>query len=150
MLNPQIRQLPALKVIGLQIRFNRAGSPQIAQLWTRFLQRSSELGRAGRHVGVVLADPQAGEMRYLAGVVQWEDTLQPEDMITAEVPAGKYAVFIHRGPVQRLGETMTAIFRDWLPRSGYRHGGGPEVELYDDRFRPDSDDSEMEICVPIQ
>ena len=65
------------------------------------------------------------------------------------VPSSTYAVFTHRGRIENIGITCGEIYREWLPVSRYEHAQAPDVELYDHRFCPDRDDSEMEYWVPV-
>jgi AraC family transcriptional regulator len=66
------------------------------------------------------------------------------------LPGGLFAVFVHRGPIHRIAETVGAIYREWLPGSGYEHAGVADVEVYDERFSCDSEDSEMEYWISIR
>ena len=69
-------------------------------------------------------------------------------MVAYPIAEGTFAIFIHRGPIEKIGDTVGEIYRTWLPQSGYQHGGF-DVELYDHRFQIDSDESEMEYWIAI-
>jgi AraC family transcriptional regulator len=71
-------------------------------------------------------------------------------MVSRTIPAGTFAVLVHRGPITRIAETCRYIYREWLPASAYEHAGVADVELYDDRFCADSDSSEMEYWISIR
>ena len=73
----------------------------------------------------------------------------PAGMEQRVVEAGKWAVFTHKGPVRRLGETMEFIFKTWLPNSGMKMRKGPQMEVYDRRFKMDSEESAMDILIPV-
>ena len=87
---------------------------------------------------------------YLAGVSVSEVGKLPDGMTSRTVPAGTFAIFIHRGPIQGIRETVREIYRDWLPQSGYEHAGIADVELYDHRFCLDSPDSQMEYWISVK
>ena len=48
------------------------------------------------------------------------------------VPAGRHAVFRHVGPYQDLHKTWSAVYRDWLPATGYALRDTPPFEVYVD------------------
>ena len=74
----------------------------------------------------------------------------PDGMVGRTVPEGSYAVFTHVGRLDTLGRTMNYIYGSWVPNSGYELRPGPDLELYDDRFDPASETSEMDIYIPVK
>jgi AraC family transcriptional regulator len=70
-------------------------------------------------------------------------------MVERTIPIGTFAVFTHRGPIEAIRETVQEIYRVWLPQSAFRHAEIADVELYDDRFHCDRDDSEMEYWISV-
>ena len=158
----QIVEKPELRVVGLAAPFISGLSPDatnsevIGPLWDQFLHRAAQVpNRLGREMYGIIFERPAGdrrhphEMQYVAGVRVSSPAAVPDGMVGHTVPAAAFAVFTHRGPVKTIGHTLAEIYRDWLPRSGYRHAGLADVELYDHRFRVDRDDSEMEYWVPV-
>jgi AraC family transcriptional regulator len=163
MLQPQIVTKSAFNVVGCRRAFISGLSPDannfivIPKLWEEFIERMNEItAQAGEEsYGIVHARPEAErkhphEMMYIAGVRVAPGNDAPPGMVLYEVPAGLYAVFTHRGPIANLGKTLAGIYREWLPASGYRHGGTCDVELYDRRFNPTAESSEMETWIPIR
>ena len=162
MLQPSILEKPALAVIGMEASFLHALSPEgnnlevIGELWTRFTQQVHRVpNRIGREMyGIIYERPKAkkshsDELQYIAAVAVTSASDIAEGMVSFEVPAGTFAVFVHRGPIHQIGATMHAIYRDWLPQSGYRHAGTADVEVYDHRFCVAGEESEMEYWIPI-
>lgn len=67
-----------------------------------------------------------------------------------ELPAGKYAVFIHRGNTEMFTKTAQYIYGEWLPNSGFELDNRPHFELLGDNYLGhENPDSEEEIWVPI-
>lgn len=67
-----------------------------------------------------VAGTDADEMRALARPpLHWR-----------EMPAADYAVTIHRGAYDALGDAYRRLFIDWLPRSERYPGDAPVVEWY--------------------
>jgi AraC family transcriptional regulator len=74
---------------------------------------------------------------------------QPEGMVSRVAPAGKYAKFVHKGKLNTLAHTYGFIHTNWFPSSGKQRRPAPEIEVYDERFKMDSDDSEFDILIPV-
>lgn len=66
------------------------------------------------------------------------------------VPAQRYAVFTHEGPVAAIRDTWDAIWQDWLPRCGCEAADTPDFERYDERFDPATGSGVVEIWFPIR
>jgi len=46
------------------------------------------------------------------------------------LPAGKYAVTVHKGPRDNIGDTVYGLYRDWLPTSNEELGDLPCIFCY--------------------
>jgi AraC family transcriptional regulator len=163
MLAPQIIEKPPLRVIGIEAPFVSVLSPDatnfqvIGPLWDKFLHRTKQIPNRVGHAmfGIIYGRPESErthphELQYLASVPVSATSTVPDGMVSHNVPAGTFAVFTHRGPIAKIGETVRDIYHAWLPQSGYVHAGIADVELYDERFRMNSEDSEMEIWLSIR
>jgi AraC family transcriptional regulator len=159
---PIILEKPAFTVVGAEASFLSSLSPEannlkvIGALWDGFLHDSRRIAnRVGKEMyGIIYARPATErmhphELQYIAAVAVTSATKIPDGMVAYTVPAGTFAVFTHRGPIHRIGETMQTIYREWLPQSAYRHAGTADVEVYDQRFHLNDDDSEMDYWMPI-
>jgi predicted transcriptional regulator YdeE len=161
MQQPKIIEKPALLVVGLEAAFIHALSPDatnfkvIGPLWEQFLRRAEVPNRIGQEMfGVIYGRPATerkhpDELQYIAAVQVSSTAEVPQGMVSRTVPAGLFAVFIHRGPIKKIGDTCREIYRVWLPQSAYEHAGIADVELYDRRFCPDGEDSEMEYWISV-
>lgn len=74
----------------------------------------------------------------------------PEGMTGIVVPACKYAVFTHHGPLETIKDTYNHIYETWLPSSGMEWGDGMDFEYYDARFKGSAEDSEIDLYVPVK
>jgi AraC family transcriptional regulator len=54
----------------------------------------------------------------------------PEGLTEHTLPAGKYAMAVHKGPYQELGDAWGRLMGEWLPKSGHRVGEGVCYEVY--------------------
>jgi AraC family transcriptional regulator len=74
----------------------------------------------------------------------------PPGMVAQKLPASKYAVFTHKGPLANLPTTIRYIWGTWVPGNAEIHKkDAPDFELYDERFNPETLDGEFDIYIPI-
>lgn len=92
----------------------------------------------------------ADDYQYIAGVDVSTAQNLPNGMVVRVVPARRYAVFAHRGPLDTLPDTFKYIYEVWLPQPGHQFADWPELEVYGEAFRDDSSESEMTRWVPIR
>lgn len=163
MQQPQIIEKPALTIVGLETPFIHALSPDtnnfkvIPPLWEQFLNRAAEVpGRSDPRTsyGIIYSRPESErshphELQYIAGVEVELPAEPPPGMVLRTIPAGTFAVFLHRGPIQRIGETCREIYRQWLPQSAWKHAEIADVEVYDERFDCEGAASEMEYWISV-
>ena len=162
MIEARIVESPAMTFVGLEVSFNHGLSKDstaaqvIGPLWGQFGCRAEEVAnRVGREMhGVIYGRPETerkhpDELQYIAAVqVSAADKLPP-NMVARTIPAATYAVFLHRGPIQGITNTVREIYREWIPQSGYQHAEIADIELYDSRFDCESPTSEMEYWISV-
>lgn len=162
-MKPTILTLESMTLVGPEARFISAMSPDannfkvIPPLWQELTARKAEmpLPLDKFSYGACRTLPKRerrreDELVYLAGIHARPDAKVPAGMARWEIPALTYACFTHRGPISELCNTIGAIYRDWLPKSGYaRNWDGPELERYDERFKDGGKDSEIDYLVAV-
>ena len=68
-----------------------------------------------------------------------------------QLPAGRYAVLTHLGPYRQLHLTWIAIYRDWLPATGYALRDAPPFEHYlCDPLTTAPEKQRADIYIPLQ
>ncbi|MFF0828140.1 GyrI-like domain-containing protein [Brevibacillus sp. NPDC003359] len=72
----------------------------------------------------------------------------PEGMVSHTIPAGTFAKVTHKGPEENLGETYGFLYGSWLCETGYDYAGF-DFEYWDERYKPDQEDNEIDIYVPL-
>lgn len=90
--------------------------------------------KAGEAFGFGYNDPHttpAAEFRLDLGI-KIPKNLKLESNVIVEkfIPSGRYAVVMHKGSRNNLGETIYPIYRDWLPNSGEQLGDFPCIFCY--------------------
>ncbi len=91
------------------------------------------LSEDGVFLSVSHDDPGVTEqarLRYDACLVVPEQVQAQGSIGRRRIPGGKYAIARYQGPVDQIGRAWAALFRQWLPDSGYRPGDHPGYELY--------------------
>ena len=131
---------------------------EITQLWKNFMPRATKIRNAkrGYSLGVCCRqhpDIPLGEgdsFVYIAGLPVSKPEEIPEGMVSMKIPASTYAVFTHKGPLDKLPHTIDYIWGTWVPNNAELHKkDAPDFELYDERFNPLSEESEFDIYIPV-
>jgi len=162
----KIIEKPAFSAVGITetIHFDSSVPPSenaIAKLWSRFNARNPEIqGQVGwRGFGLMLQNsdnPPGAPFEYTAAVQIHQDFDIPEGMTRIEVPAARYIVLTHRGPLDGIGDAFGHFWGHWLPNSPYEYDGGTrtgkyEFEFYDQRYTEANDpNSEIDLYFPIR
>lgn len=65
------------------------------------------------------------------------------------IPAGKYAVFIHKGTALEFPKTLSYIYNEWLPKSKFALDNRPHYEVLKPGYQPNDPMHEEEIWIPL-
>jgi predicted transcriptional regulator YdeE/DNA-binding transcriptional MerR regulator len=160
-MEPKFVTKPAMTVIGMAYIGNNTDqgpefNHEIAAMWDEFNQRDGEVKALVERnsLGACFSNfdgAAEGEFEYVACYSVEPGTQVPEGMAMRQIPEYKYAVFTHKGKPHNLGETYRYIYETWLPQSGVElHADKFDMELYDQRFIPNSDESEFDILVAVK
>ena len=128
------------------------------QSWGALEERLAAAGAVGRvSVGLVYDDPDvtaAELLRYDACEVFDESSIPdplPLDCTTRTIPAGRYAVALHRGPYETILSTYTNLLGRWLPFRDYELADEPVVEVYlNEPGTTAPNELRTEVCVRIK
>jgi len=166
---PELREQEAAlraKTLGLgDIRFddvakvrvagpNRHYTPETRQnipdQWKAFAPTMDSVpGRAGKLSYGVCWNNSECNFDYVTGVELAAGTPVPAGYTEVEIPAGRYAVVTHSGPISKFPDTLAKIWTQWAPDSGLKISGGPCVERYAPDFRDDKPGG-VEVLVPLE
>ena len=142
------------KVIGLECHTNvqecASGNSPAPKLWEDFLKRSGEIkNRKGKEFYGVSCVTGECSFKYIVGVVVGDFKDVPINMVEAIVPKSKYVIFEHKGTLKSLPETYRKLYEKDMPATGLKQKD-VWLEVYDERFKMDSEDSVMEILVAVE
>jgi len=147
---PRFEQRDAFRAVGLHVRA-KPFSDAFAKIWDEFVPRMDEItGRTEQDISYAVEwdmNDKAGDFSYLASLAVNDDAPIPEGMMDVHVPAQEYVVFDFE--LQGIQDAMNFIYKEWLPKSEYKFGGGPEFEYYGEKFKPDMGLFEMSMYVPV-
>ena len=155
-MDPKYVEMPAFEVAGKCGRFTTEHTEGIPGLWDEFMRSwtGAGLDYAATSYGVCWDEGESGTeanapFTYMAAFGMPAGAGLPADLETRTVPANHYAVFTHVGEIHRIKETYAHIFGTWLPASEWTRADGPDFELYDERFNPETMGGEVDIYVPV-
>ncbi|HTJ95009.1 MAG TPA: GyrI-like domain-containing protein [Pararobbsia sp.] len=147
---PRFVESPSHLIAGLGDRYPYSSIEGIPALWQRF---GPHIGKVPSQIGYatfgLCYNGDDTSFDYLAGVeVASRDGIDDSFRIV-EVPAGRYAVFKHRGHVSGVRQTCERIWNDWLPSSGKTFAATPMFERYGEEFDPATVSGVIEIWCPL-
>jgi len=146
---PRVIRKREFKVVGLAyVGRNQHG--EIAQMWGKFNERAAEIKHhRGRGAYGLCYELGRRGMEYIAGLPVSSLAGIPTGMLGKKVPAQTFAVFEAKG-VKDIGRVYEHILKEWLPKSSYKRGVGPDFEYYGDDFEPDdAANSKLRIYFPV-
>ncbi|MBC7713652.1 MAG: GyrI-like domain-containing protein [Rhizobacter sp.] len=162
-MEPVYKSIPEMKIVGCLGKFISVLSPDknnmvvIPALWQSFMPRLHEVKNAKSSVNlgvcyeVLPAEvSRPDECMYMAATEVTTFDNVPEGMKTFTIPAGEYAIFTHKGPLDTFEHTMNYIYGSWLPKSGKKLRHAPDIEWYDKRFKLNEADSEIDVYIPVE
>lgn len=89
--------------------------------------------KPGESFGFAYDDPKtasASEFRFDLGLTVPEQLKLEGAVIEKRLPAGRYAVALHQGAREDIGDTVYGLYRDWLPKSNEELGDLPCIFCY--------------------
>lgn len=147
-----------IKLVGLNEKIVMPNNT-IPQLWEKFLSRMGEIKNNSNTGCYGLASnmiPETYEFDELVAleVSSFEDI--PEGMITKVIEPQKYLVFTHKGKIfyengeSKMPKTYDYLYGKLLPSTEFQLDKNFNFELYDERFKNNSDESQIDIYIPIK
>jgi len=151
-----IDTLPAKRLVGMSVEMSLSNN-RTAELWRGFMpRRQSVSNRIGNHYFSLQKYLEPGPPKPDTVFEKWAavevsdfDTV-PSGMEPYELEGGDYAVFVHRGPASTFPQTMSSIFQDWLPSSGFQVDSREHFELLEDGYSPIDPMATEEVWIPIR
>ncbi len=109
---------------------------QCGPAWRTLCGRLGPLGRLGPQTefwGLCHDDPEVTSPEHLRydACVPVDEGFQADGEVGVQVvEGGEYAVTMHRGAHENLGQTYARLCGEWIPRSGRAVRAAPSIEVY--------------------
>lgn len=135
MINVAIKNIQARRLAILEHR----GTPEkladsVNKLTSWAKSQSMNLKpKTGEAFGFAYDDPKTTEpadFRFDLGITIPEQLKLEGNIIEKRLPAGRYAVAMHKGSRDTIGDTVYGLYRDWLPDSSEELGDLPCIFCY--------------------
>jgi AraC family transcriptional regulator len=156
-MNVKVTTLPPHRVAYMR-HVGPYGALGIPGLWERFTRWMDTRGLRGADsikLGIGHDDPEVTapeKCRYDACVVIPESFQGDRWVNVTEAAGGKYATTQFVGTAHEIRDAWEALYRSWLPGSGYQPDDRPCLEIY--RGNPNIDGRpgtfRCELCVPVR
>jgi AraC family transcriptional regulator len=134
---------------------SEAGIPAPWERFSKWMETRGLLGPDAIKLGIGRDDPEVTapeKCRYDACVVVAESFAGDKWVNVTDVPPGTYAVSEFVGTAHEIRDAWEALYRDWLPGSGYQPDDRPCLEVYRGNpniaARPGT--FRCELCVPLR
>ncbi len=159
--HPQIVTMPEIKVAGIRGE-TTLSDIKLKELWNQVNHMHRDiphLVEGGRGFGICEACNEntlytMNDWVLFTEVAGYEvDSFEdlPPQFVRKILPAGKYAVFTHRGSLRMLPQTFDYIWGTWFLTTDEELDWREDFELYDNRFLGyDHPESEIDLYIPIR
>lgn len=155
----RIKNLEEKKLIGMSIEMSFADN-KTSELWRGFGPRKKEITNKVDTNNYSLQQYSGSNNPMMQGIdtpfTKWalvevtDHTAIPDGMQAYTIPAGKYAVFKHKGPASAAMPLINYIFNEWMPNSEYEPDTRPHFEILPEGYNPMSEDATEEFWIPIK
>lgn len=154
----RIETIDGKKLVGKRIKMSLAAN-RTGELWRSFMMdRSSITGTVGTSLYSMQIYPPSyfqqfnpqNEFEKWAAIEVTGTENVPEGFESVTLPAGLYAVFLHKGSADTGAKTFQYIFGTWLPASGYVTDNRPHFELLGAKYKNNDPASEEEFWIPVK
>ena len=81
--------------------------------------------KSGEAFAIAYDDPKttlASEFRLDLGIKVPENLKLADGVIEKYLPSGRYAIALHKGSRNNIGDTVYSVYREWLPNAGEQLG----------------------------
>ncbi len=157
--DPHAMKIELRLIEPIRVAFIRHTGPydEVGKAWEKLCSWAGPTGLFGpdtRMFGASYDDPDVTppeRLRYDACITV-SDSVEPEgETGVHDIGGGEYAVTLHEGPYQKLGETYAQLYGSWFAVEGHEPGPAPCLEFYlNDPESTEPEDLLTEVCVPIQ
>jgi len=155
---PRIENTNSILIAGLRRHYSEDRISRVPAQWQQFVSYLGRIqGQIGHTTYGVCLSPANGAagIDYLSGVEVSPSAVLPDEFSVVTVSAQPHAVFVHRGHVSQLRDSLDAIWQTRFPESGHQLGAPSSeapafFERYTERFDPRTASGEVEVWIPVK
>lgn len=145
-LQPRYIEIDGFSVTGLADTYTQQNKDDIPGLWERLLVLlPDELANEQQGYYGVSVVNQLSEFDYIAGLTGI-DLPAPAPLTSLELPAGVYATFSHRGPLNTIANTVAYIWGVWQQSTRDEVLESPDFEYYPKLL---AQPEKLDIYIPV-
>jgi len=74
----------------------------------------------------------------------------PKEFESLRIPKQRYAVFMHRGHISTISQTMQAIWQNGIVAADLKPADSASFERYDERFNPATGEGDVEVWMALE
>jgi len=151
--------LPAFRIVGVRIEANldELESGIGKEAYETLLSRKDEIsGKNHDHVILMQIypmkpgfNPRVDRFTQIFGYDAAPSDLTPADLFQHVVPESNYATYTHKGLESELGRSYDYLYGTWVREAG-KEPRGYDFEIWDERYRPESPDNEIDMYVALK
>lgn len=147
---PNYQKLEEMAVVGVEF-VGRMEGAKIKETWDHYFVHTNEISNKVPWVAYGVQYTDEHGFHYLASAKVSKIEQVPAGMVSYVIPPHEYAIFTFVGNINQLGESYQFIQQDFIanhPKLSIdtQH---PWIELYGPRFTPGSEESEIDLYIPI-
>lgn len=147
------KELPAMNFVGVGTDTTvQTCSADCPIIWSTLMSKYNEIENAinpQKMYGVSFTiNEQECSFRYIACVEVGSSDESMAGFEKVEVPSANYFIFTHKGSLDTLGGTYGQIMEE-LKKVG-KIQDNFWIELYDERYKANSSESEFDILIPVK
>jgi AraC family transcriptional regulator len=155
---PRIESTGSFVIAGLRRHYTDDRISNIPSQWQQFVTYLGRIpGQVGHTTYGVCLSPANGAagIDYLSGVEVSSPAGLPDEFSVVTVSAQPHAVFVHRGHVSQLRDSLETIWQKRFPESGHQLSAPSAdslafFERYTERFDPRTASGEVEVWIPVK
>jgi AraC family transcriptional regulator len=145
----RIVELPAFVAMGVVRTFTPETMGQIARVWEDFAPGMDKLpGRVGKRSFGLMLDHTENVATYMCAIEVVPGTQPPPGMEVREFPAARYATWTFNEHISGIGQFIHRCESELFPATGLQRASGPDFEMYDERWHPES--GPVDYLIPVK
>jgi AraC family transcriptional regulator len=150
---PRLRDLGALRLVGLSAPCSYDSTVKIPAQWQQFVaEHYEDIPEKTERIpiGVCRTPDEDGNFEYMCAVEVRSFGSKNRSLTYLETDSCTYAVFPHHNHVSTIFDTYLVIWNDALPALAREVANAPCLEFHNAEFNPDTGYGGLEICIPLE